>query len=55
MPDTPSGLRDRAIILTLVLTGRRKTEVMDLKAGDIMQAGMPFLHISRQGRQTGQA
>jgi site-specific recombinase XerD len=27
IPDTPQGLRDRAIILTLVLTGRRRAEV----------------------------
>ncbi len=33
--DTPMGIRDKAIILTLVLTGRRRTEVLSLKAGDI--------------------
>ena len=33
--DTVKGRRDRAIILTLVLTGRRRTEVIDLKAGNI--------------------
>jgi integrase/recombinase XerC len=32
---TPTGLRDRAIVLTLTLTGRRRSEVMNLKAGDI--------------------
>ena len=36
--DTPTGLRDRAIILTLTLTGRRRSEVMNLKAGDISQS-----------------
>ena len=35
IPDTPVGMRDKAIILTLVLTGRRRTEVISLKAGDI--------------------
>ena len=35
IPDTVAGRRDRAIILALVLTGRRRTEVIDLKAGDI--------------------
>ena len=35
VPDTVAGRRDRAIILVLVLTGRRRTEVIDLKAGDI--------------------
>ena len=32
MPDTPAGLRDRAIILTLILTGRRRSEVLNFKA-----------------------
>jgi len=35
IPDTPVGLRDRAIILTLTLTGRRRSEVLGLKRGDI--------------------
>jgi site-specific recombinase XerD len=35
VPDSVYGRRDRAILLTFVLTGRRRTEVMDLKAGDI--------------------
>ncbi len=29
-PETPAGLRDRAIVLTLVLTGRRRSEVLNL-------------------------
>ena len=37
MPDTPAGLRDRAIILTLTLTGRRRSELLNLKAGDLTQ------------------
>ena len=35
VPDTVKGRRDRAIILTLLLTGRRRSEVLDLKAEDI--------------------
>jgi site-specific recombinase XerD len=35
IPDTPVGLRDRAIILTLTLTGRRRAEVLGLKRDDI--------------------
>jgi integrase/recombinase XerC len=35
VPDTVAGRRDRAIILTLVLTGRRRAEVINLKAKDI--------------------
>jgi len=38
IPEKPVGLRDRAIILTLTLTGRRRSEVMNLKAGDISQS-----------------
>jgi len=36
IPDTPTGLRDRAIVLTLVLTGRRRAEVFNLKVGDLI-------------------
>jgi len=35
VPDTIPGRRDRAILLVFILTGRRRSEVMDLKAGDI--------------------
>ena len=38
-PNTPVGLRDRAIILTLVLTGRRRAEVLGMKAGDLSIEG----------------
>jgi len=35
IPDTPVGLRDRAIVLILLLTGRRRSEVMNLKVRDL--------------------
>ena len=35
IPDTLKGRRDLAIVLTLVLTGRRRSEVINLTAGDI--------------------
>ncbi len=35
VPDTIAGRRDRAILLTFVLTGRRRAEVIGLRAGDI--------------------
>ncbi len=35
IPERPVGLRDRALILTLTLTGRRRAEVLNLKAGDL--------------------
>jgi integrase/recombinase XerC len=39
VPDTDAGRRDRAILLTLVLTGRRRAEVIGLRAGDLSLEG----------------
>src|SRR5664280_716023 len=39
VPDTVRGRRDRAILLVLVLTGRRRAEVMGLRAGDLSLEG----------------
>jgi len=39
VPDTVRGRRDRAILLVLVLTGRRRAEAMGLKAGDLSFEG----------------
>lgn len=39
VPDTLAGRRDRAILLTLVLTGRRRAEVIGLRAGDLSLEG----------------
>jgi site-specific recombinase XerD len=39
IPDTAAGRRDRAITLTLVLTGRRRAEVIELTAGDLTLEG----------------
>jgi integrase/recombinase XerC len=39
VPDTGAGRRDRAILLTLVLTGRRRAEVIGLRAGDLSLEG----------------
>ena len=35
IPDTPTGLRNRALILVLVLTGRRRAEVFRMTVGDL--------------------
>jgi integrase/recombinase XerC len=35
IPDTVAGRRDRALLLAFVLTGRRRTEILSLTAGDI--------------------
>ena len=37
--DTVAGRRDRAILLTLILTGRRRAEVIGLRAGDLSIEG----------------
>ena len=47
IPATPAGLRDRAIILTLVLTGRRRSEVLSLRAGDLTEDGERVYYIYR--------
>ena len=39
VPDTVRGRRDRAILLVLILTGRRRAEVMGLQAGDLSLEG----------------
>jgi site-specific recombinase XerD len=52
IPDTPTGLRDRAIILTLTLTGRRRSEVLNLRAGDISQTGgLLYTYRGKGGKQ----
>jgi integrase/recombinase XerC len=35
VPDTVAGRRDRALLLAFVLTGRRRTEILSVTAGDI--------------------
>ncbi|HXF50746.1 MAG TPA: tyrosine-type recombinase/integrase [Dehalococcoidia bacterium] len=37
IPRTSPGLRDRAIVLTLVLTGRRRAEVLGLRRKDLIE------------------
>jgi site-specific recombinase XerD len=39
VPSTVAGRRDRAILLALVLTGRRRSEVLSLRAGDLSVEG----------------
>jgi site-specific recombinase XerD len=54
IPDTPVGLRDRAIILTLVLTGRRRAEVLGMRAGDLsFEGGTAFYTYRGKGGKTG--
>ena len=54
VPDTLRGRRDRAILLTLVLTGRRRAEVLNLKAGDLtLEEGTCFYAYRGKGGKTG--
>jgi len=53
IPDTPTGLRDRAIVVTLTLTGRRRSEVLNLKVGDITQTGGLFYCYRGKGGKQG--
>jgi integrase len=54
IPDTPAGLRDRAIVLTLVLTGRRRTEVLSLTRGDLLEdEGRTFYRYRGKGGKRG--
>jgi integrase/recombinase XerC len=45
--DTVAGRRDRAILLTLVLTGRRRAEVIGLRAGDLSIEGQTCIYSYR--------
>jgi site-specific recombinase XerD len=42
VPDTQAGKRDRAIILTFLLTGRRRSEILNLRAGDLSRNASVF-------------
>lgn len=54
VPLTPAGLRDRAIILTLTFTGRRRSEVFRLTAGDItFDNGRAYYAYRGKGGKTG--
>jgi site-specific recombinase XerD len=54
VPSTPVGLRDRAIILFLTFTGRRRSEVLGLTAGDLTFEGSTCYYAYRgKGGKTG--
>jgi len=54
VPDTVAGRRDRAILLTLLLTGRRRSEVIGLRAGDLTsEGGTAFYAYRGKGGKTG--
>ena len=47
IPNNPVGLRDRAINFTLTLRGRRRTEILSLKSGDLTRDGDAVLYTYR--------
>jgi integrase len=47
VPDTVAGRRDRAILLTFVLTGRRRAEAIGLRAGDLSIEGETVFYAYR--------
>ena len=54
LPCTPVGLRDRAIILMLTFTGRRRAEVLGMTAGSISPEGAAVFYSYRgKGGKTG--
>src|SRR6266513_4855566 len=54
IPETPTGLRDRAIVLTLTFTGRRRAEVMNLTEQNIIREGSQVFYTYRgKGGKTG--
>lgn len=54
VPDTVPGRRDRAILLTFILTGRRRAEVIGLRAGDItVEDGTAFYAYRGKGGKRG--
>jgi len=54
VPDTVPGRRDRALLLTFILTGRRRSEVIGLTAGDIgLEDGTAFYSYRGKGGKRG--
>jgi len=54
LPNTPVGLRNRALILFLVLTGRRREEVFRLTVGDLsLENGVPYYQYRGKGGKRG--
>ena len=54
IPETRAGLRDKAIVLTLTLTGRRRTEILSLRRKDISLEGeTPYYAYRGKGGKQG--
>jgi site-specific recombinase XerD len=54
IPSTPTGKRDRAIIITLLLTARRRSEILGMRAGDITLGALPtYAYRGKGGNRDG--
>jgi site-specific recombinase XerD len=49
IPTTPSGLRDRALVLTFVFTARRRAEIIGLTVGNLIREG-DTVHYEYRGK-----
>jgi site-specific recombinase XerD len=49
IPTTPSGLRDRALVLTFVFTARRRAEIIGLTTGNLVREG-DTVHYEYRGK-----
>jgi len=49
VPDSVAGRRDKVIILTFLLTGRRRSEILGLRAGDLSRNGAIFYTYRAKG------
>lgn len=50
VPKTPAGARDKALIITAVLTGLRRAELLALRAGDLeRRGGTVYYHVRTKG------
>ncbi len=49
LPESPAGIRDKAIILTLLLTGRRRSEILNLTAGALSRNGAVYYSYRAKG------
>jgi site-specific recombinase XerD len=49
LPKSPAGVRDRAIILAAVLTGLRRSELLNLRACDLTRDGRIYYRVRTKG------
>lgn len=47
IPDTPAGRRDRAVVVTILLTGMRRAEVFSLRGADVEGSGEQLVYTVR--------